>query len=534
MNAPTRYSVRGFLILLAAAATLLNAFKPITLDDAVYFLFAEHIARHSLDPYGFPMWDGQSANTTLAPPVFLYWCAAGIRLFGADPFLLKLWLFPVVLLFVIALHALGRRFAERLATLFTFVVVTSAAILPCVNLMLDVPSLAVGLASIVFFMKACDDRSLLKAAAAGVIAGLAMETKYTAFTAPAAMVLYSLSVGRLRSGLLAVVLAGGLFLAWEGFTAAKYGDSHFWIGAMQYSAPYSAKLRLVQPLFGCLGALIPFLLPMALAALGCSTASVATVAAALMVGFGLLLLPEQAWPPAIAPQATGAIFGIVGFAISVAIVGVVVKLIRRPSPDSGSSNRLFSDDVFLTAWLVLEVAAYFALSPYAAARRVMGVALMISLLTMRLVSRIDRRRITLLWIVALLGAVHGVFLFVVDDVWWRVRKELVVEAERICRAENSDAAIWYFGDTAFDFYAGRQGMQRLVLSDAMPVPGDWVVVSEGFEEFFNRHAVASRCVESGTAERWSWLPIKSQFQASSVPMARWNPPRVRASIFVVR
>jgi hypothetical protein len=122
----------------------------------------------------------------------------------------------------------------------------------------------------------------------------------------------------------------------------------------------------------------------------------------------------------------------------------------------------------------------------------------------------------------------------VDDNWWRGRKELVSQSARVCRAEDPKATIWYFGDTAFDFYANRQGMQRLLFSEAIPASGDLVVVVEGFEDFFHRHPTSSRCVESGMVEWRSRLPIKSQFQASSVPIARRDSPRFRALIYRVR
>src|SRR5262245_58705754 len=142
---PIRLAEHGALITLAAAVTLFNATKPILLDDAVYHTFARHVADHPLDPYGFKLWDREEANRVLAPPTFLYWCALGVRLLGADPFMLKLWSFPILLLLVYSLHALGRRFAPGMELLFSVFATTSAAILPCVNLMLDVPSLTLGL-----------------------------------------------------------------------------------------------------------------------------------------------------------------------------------------------------------------------------------------------------------------------------------------------------------------------------------------------------------------------------------------------------
>jgi hypothetical protein len=77
-------------------------------------------------------------------------------------------------------------------------------------------------------------------------------------------------------------------------------------------------------------------------------------------------------------------------------------------------------------------------------------------------------------------------------------------------------------------------MKRLIFVDAKPASGDWVVVEEGFDDFFWKHAAASRCVEAGTAEWRSRLPVKSQFQASSVPISRWNPPRFQAAVYRVR
>jgi len=103
------------LVGLALAVTLLNAAKPLTVDDSVYYLFAEHIAEHPVDPYGFRAWGVQEANSILAPPVFLYWWAAAVRLFGSEPVYWKLWALPFNLLFVVALYALGRRFARGLA-----------------------------------------------------------------------------------------------------------------------------------------------------------------------------------------------------------------------------------------------------------------------------------------------------------------------------------------------------------------------------------------------------------------------------------
>ena len=62
----------AWLTLLAAAYTLLNAVKPLIVDDAAYFNYADQIAKHPFDPYGFSIFwydEMEPANYVLAPPV---------------------------------------------------------------------------------------------------------------------------------------------------------------------------------------------------------------------------------------------------------------------------------------------------------------------------------------------------------------------------------------------------------------------------------------------------------------------------------
>src|SRR5262249_64033 len=103
------------LLGLAALLTFLNCFKPLHIDDACYYYFAKQIVERPLDPYCFEVnWDQDPvpANQVLAPPVFLYWWALGIRLFGQNPILWKLWLLPIAFLLAYSLGELFRRFAQ--------------------------------------------------------------------------------------------------------------------------------------------------------------------------------------------------------------------------------------------------------------------------------------------------------------------------------------------------------------------------------------------------------------------------------------
>src|SRR5258708_37283803 len=104
----------------------------------------------------------------------------------------KLWLLPFSLLFIWSLHALCRRFARGLEMPLVWMTVLSPTFLPSLNLMLDVPALALSLAALVVFIDASDRDSFAGAALAGAGAGPAAEPQYTGLLAPAHMLRYAL------------------------------------------------------------------------------------------------------------------------------------------------------------------------------------------------------------------------------------------------------------------------------------------------------------------------------------------------------
>ena len=199
---------------LAAIVTLANAAKPVLVDDTAYLTYARHIAACPFDPYGFEMFwyaTPQPAMHVLCPPVVPYWLAAGIALFGEHPAVLKLWLYPFVWLFAWSLHDVLRRFAHGTERSVLPLVVLSPAILPMVNVMLDVPAVALGLAAIVLMCRATDQDKDWLAIAAGVVAALAMQTKYTALLVPVVIGWYGLTHRRLRLAGMAVATAVVVF-----------------------------------------------------------------------------------------------------------------------------------------------------------------------------------------------------------------------------------------------------------------------------------------------------------------------------------
>jgi hypothetical protein len=499
------------LLLLACLYTLLDCVKPLVIDDAAYSYYARQAAEHPLDPYGFAiMWWNRpyTANEVLAPPVLPYWWSLALRLFGESPVLWKLWLLPVSLLFVWALHELFRRFARGFELPLTWLTVLSPVFLPSLNLMLDVPAQALSLTAVVLFLRACDRDAVGLAALAGLVAGLAAETKYTGFLAPAAMLLYALLHRKLRLWPAAALVAMHAFVCWELLTALLYGQSHF-LGALRDSPQTLLhKAGLWAPLLGIMGSVAAPVLLLGLAALRAPRW--------LVVSGGLLALGAYAstacfgrsWELARVPLAGNqdrplvvplelAVFGGLGLLLFGVLAVVAARLCGLPLVRSlwWRRWRVYPDRWFLVLWLGLEVAGFFALTPFPAVRRVMGVVVVATLLAGRLASRHCRApgRARLVYGIAGFSAALGLG-FAALDFWegW-AEKYLAERAAALVRADNAGGTVWYVGHWGFQFYAEHQGMRPVLPAwgpyageiDYVPLPetshlkkGDWLVIPD--------------------------------------------------------
>ncbi len=331
------------LLLVALAYTVLNAAKPLTIDDTHYHSVAAQVAAKPLDPYGYAAfwWSWpEVANEVLAPPLLPYYWAPAIRLFGESPILWKLWLLPIAVLFAYALHDLFRRFARGLELPLVALTLFSALFLPTFNLMLDVPALALSLAAIALFCRACDRQSFGLAALAGLVAGLGMETKYTGFLAPATMLLYAVCLGRLRLWPVAAVAAAQVFLSWEFLMACLYGESHFLLHLREQAGSDLEVVRKLTALVTNLGSVAWPLALLALAGLGVRWRGLAVAGAIGLAAYlavaclgGELHRSEKIFGPADETHAVvyseELIFGCLG-AVGGLLVLVVVWQLARP------------------------------------------------------------------------------------------------------------------------------------------------------------------------------------------------------------
>jgi len=551
------------LLALALLYTLLNAPKPLIVDDTAYYFFARQFAENPTRPYDFQVFWYQwpePANTVLAPPVLPYWWSLGLRLFGETPWLWKLWLLPFALLFVFSLDALARRFAPEMRQELVWLTVLSPSFLPSFNLMLDVPAVALGLTALVLFFRAIGRRSWVTGAMAGVLAGLAMQTKYTSFMVPAVMLLYTVcftrSMKRMSIGLLAVMLALLLFVSWEEFVRAQHGKSHFLVNLPEYpdrAKWLEYKLRLLKALLPLLGGLAPALTWLGMLAIGVPRWLVGTVAGGTLVSYGViagfeiqpLLWGDHFWVERPLEQV---IFGSGGLLLAAVMALVCWDLVW--DDDRGEPDRRYCPSgrkvsIFLILWLLGELAGFFLLSTFPAARRVMGLALIAAILICRLGGRQDRARTEQRWVRGVVGGgmALGLLFYAVDLLDAFAGKHAAESAGRWVADQPGElgappATVWYVGHWGFQYYAERAGMKPVVPSGSMLKTGDWLIVPHAPTNHIEKQSIRldeRYLSEENVVSIRGGLPWRTVmcYYGGYVPMEHHAGPRLEVTIYRV-
>lgn len=573
-------------VLLAALLTAANVLKPVTVDDTAYLAFARHIAKHPDEPYEFMFnWyqQPQRAFEVLAPPVVPYWLAAGIALGIDEVVWLKVWMFPFCWLLAGAVLSLTRRFAGPLAVPLTVLIVLSPPIVPSVNLMLDVPALALGLTALRLFLRSCDDVGyhhypLLYAVVAGVVGGLAMQTKYTAFTIPAAMLVYLLLLmlrrargGYLRrrslwgifrgltpllSGIVGIGFSILTFIAIERQIMVTAGESHFLYHAQRAgSSGIWAKLwesrTLALPFAAFLGGLAPALVVLALR--GWWRWLVVLAVVGFIAAVGLVPQSSQVFlrdPDNGAERLslnslwTGSLAVLVGLVT----LRAMIQLLTRPSK---RLLRLSLSSWFLVIWLVGEVLAYFLLTPFPAARRILGVYVVSALLLGRAVAQqVHLRQRTRASVIpaVVLGVGLAGFFAAVDAYDADVERQAVAAAIEYITSQddqtmlaNGPHRIWFTGHWGMQWYGEQAGLKHVwpERADKVLMPHDWLIVPE-----IRPHAQQIEMPAHAVGEPvWEWtavdtLPYRTiwPFYGGRTPLEHRAPddPRMRLKVYRIQ
>lgn len=515
------------LLGVAALFTLLNAAKPMTIDDAVFYYFARQIAEHPADPYGFEIFWEDSPKPALhevAPAVQLYWWAAGLAVLGDAPLLWKLWLFPFAIVLTVALHGLFRRIAPGLELPLVWMTAFSPAVLPNFNLMLDVPALALGLFALERFARACDSGNWRAALLAGGLAGLAMQTKYTSVTLGGALLAYGWIFGSRRLAFAAATAATAIFVGWECVLIAKYGESQFLQVLLkgQGSGSFHGGFELVRGLVAILGAVAPGIAVLACVAMRVSPRALGVAIAAVVVVFAAI--PALSAPPVAAVVFSPKLgttnaelflfipLGLFGVAMFVALF----RVLTRGAP--ARTGR------FLLAWLSIEVMGFALLNPFMAARRTMGICVVLIAAAGAVAARrgIGARNGRLRLAVGFGIALGCLFQTtdILDAVVRRSAAPRIAEQLKALGAAPGEETVWVAGHWGYQFYTERLGMRQLIAGESQLARGDWVVVADGLARQSVpriQHASAS-LAKFSISNPWPW---------STVPWAYVGPISIR-------
>lgn len=535
------------LLVLALLFTLLNAFKPLCIDDALYYYHANQISQHPLDPYGFTIfWNDrpEPAVQNLAPVLMQYWWAIGIRLFGQHPFWWKVWLFPFALLLVVSLYSLLRRFAGRYEMTLTWMVILSPVFLPSFNLMLDVPVAALILSALVIFLRASERESWLLAAAAGLVAGIAAQTKYNGLVAVGVMLLHAFLFKKYRLGLIAALVAGTFFLSWETFIYLSAGRSHFLAQSQTYGSvnPLAKYAYLAWPIVTIMGAVAPFFTLLALIALGVRKRAIVVAGTVVAVGFVLIAFaPEriQAWGPNQQLALAHLIFSVFGVGFFAALFLVIRRLthVSGRVKDFLKSWNEYSIEWFLAGWWLLEFVAYFLLSPIPAVRRVLLLLIVSALLVGRLLPRSADSRPTWVRWTAFGSILLGLLFFAVDF------RDAYIERAAIEKAKQTMATMppadntWYVGRWGLQFYAEQAGMKPVLPDESVFHSGDRVVTTDSVfaPAPVLAHLRRYQLVPVAEFALTDRLPLSTMlgYYSTGIPIHHQTGPRRRVKIFRV-
>ncbi len=524
------------IVALAAAATGLNALKPPVIDDSAYLYYAREFANHPAQPYDFNYY-GKPANTFLVPPVLPAWLAIGGQLFGDHFVFLKLWLFPIMLLFTASMDVLLRRFASGREAPFLVATAFSPAILPSMNLMLDVPVLAFGLAAVVLFLRAADRQSLPAALAAGLVAGLAMETKYTAFTLPAVFLAFGWLNGRTGLALTASMTAIGLFAGCEAAIAHVHGDSHFLLAMQHRGEQHIDSFRLLNAAITQFGGLCGALWLMGLLVLGVSSGAVVALLGWVVLGFVLLLLvPESSSILLINSRGRPLLTlnHLVYVPIGAAFLWTVTRMARRSWTAAARDCPKRRLDRFVVLWLVIEIGGYLVISPFPAVRRVLGLLVAMTVLFARRASfaHLSRQQLALINALAAVGVLLGLAYHAIDRRDALAEENAFRQALALIREQDPTADIRVCADWGIRFYFEREGLRWSHNVGGDVEPGEWFI-------YDNRCAppiaaeVAERLEPIGRVSTSGWPRVSTQktFYMKNAPLIQSDEPLVELFIY---
>lgn len=484
-----------FALVLALAMNLLNLFEPLTVDDVCHSLYAVQVAKAPLQPFEFEIdWHQKpvAAWDVMVAPVTSYYWAPAMALFGDNPVAWKAWFLPLQWLFCYSVLVLLRRVVRRHAGALTVAVGLGATVLPGLNMMLEVPMLAWAFASLAVLLRAFDRRSLAVAAAAGVLLGLALQTKYSAMGFFGPWLLFGLVRGTWRELVVgvatALALAGGI----EWLVSCSHGGGSYFMRQLELTQLRDWKhlLRGMVLHVGVLG------MPTALlAAWAMRLPSWIQWSAQLiyLAGYVVIALVPNRDALAVRDLAPDSIANGGMAVLTWSLLGLLFWRITWSLPKrlrARPIGRVVRMRCLLLGWFLMEIGASLLVSPFPAARRTLLIVFAFSLAAAWLAVRRRGGGRAVRWF-AVGSAVLGVCYQGVDCLDSAAVASAAKRAAEYVRGLLPDARMHFTGGWGFEYYAPRQGMTPMCRGRTQVQRGDFIVVgsTDGAEQpWFDWHA----------------------------------------------
>jgi hypothetical protein len=448
--------------LMTALATLPFLNKAFHIDDRCYLQIARHILTDPLRPYDFHILAGGREQAVFdydwSPPLFKYVLAVGSLVFGESEVPLHIVMSVFTAGVAASIYALGRRFSKRplLATAF---LVLNPLFVPGQNLMLDVPMLSLGLGGLAVFVWGMDRGRLVGTLAGGLLAGLAVVTKYPALVALPLMVLYGWK-RRADWTVLAVGVALVPFATWCLQNVVVHGRIHFLtqptpdLAAAELAARGAAMVRLLG------AAVFPLLIA---PRLGLPWVWHALI---LMLSAGFATLVLWLHPRLEVPRLLVAHFAFLTSGAMLITLCLVTSL-RRGASDP--------EQRYLTVWLLLGLGQAMA-APFLAVRHILWALPAAGLWVAR---ALPAGRAASRWAVLGGGAltITGLAVARADMERANLIRHTVLERVRPQVAEIGQP-VYYVGEHAFAYYSAAAGLRPLRHTTRDIPVGAFVIVAE--------------------------------------------------------
>jgi hypothetical protein len=465
-------------------ATLPWLGKPLHIDDAADLQYVRQVLREPLDPYGFEVdWDEgpRPAIENYHPPLKYYYQALVLALFPLSEWTLHLAQVPLVALAAWSVVSLGRRFGCPPVVLLALWML-GPGFLPGQNAMLDVPSIALGLAATALLVRGVDDNRIARLVCAGVVLGAALVTKYSALVYLPVWLGYLVAHGRWRHAL-APLAALAVFATWCGVSVLKYGEVHARVLFDRVPGHESAWLGVdrVVPALAFLGGAMPAAVIWPIGIGGRRQTWLVVVFAVLAASVAGVLVPPVRRVIDESPDLSigNRVWWCVLVACGCRVVFHAATVWGRgptaePHAAAPADNKCDRDAIFLAWWFAVALVLGAWGSPFLATRRVVEASLPAWILLMRGArpsSGVGRAACAT---AVLVNTIVGFAVAAADYEFASVYPRFARELSETVRGNSS--RVWCHGYWGWSHYTRREGLPHYVIGGDQPQPGSLFVV----------------------------------------------------------